>query len=434
MPQFEIINKEEFDNFLKKYIIMKNGNISSNAKRYGYFSVVESYIDSYQTEGNTTLEKLYLYVNKTLQKNCKYCGKKLKFKSWNLPYNIYCSKSCATKHSASKKTAEDKKNILNKSKETKLKRYGNKNFVNPEKAKETKIEKYGYISPFECKEIQDKIKETNIEKYGVERQLLRDEIQNKIKKTKLENYDNEYYNNSEKSRETHKKLYNGIGFKSKKILEKIKKTNIEKYGVENISQSYDYQYKKKIIQKNNFYKKLLNRWEDLEPLFDINQYEGIHYLNKYEWKCKICGTIFSDDLYAGRKPRCPTCYPYYRSSGEIQIINWLKSFDITIIENDKNLIKPYEIDIYLPEFNLGIEYNGLYWHSIKFINDKYYHQKKVKLANDINIRLLHIWEHEWNETQDLIKEVIIYYIFNLDENILPEKPKLYNIHNNLIWI
>jgi len=118
---------------------------------------------------------------------------------------------------------------------------------------------------------------------------------------------------------------------------------------------------------------------------------------------------------------------------EKEIAEWCSSFS-HVIENDRLVLGGQEIDIYLPDYKLGIEYNGLYWHSTRFIEDKYYHYNKVKLAQEKNIRLLHIWEHEWEEDQELIKSVIRYYCENLQQEILLEEPKLYNINDNLIWI
>ena len=76
---------------------------------------------------------------------------------------------------------------------------------------------------------------------------------------------------------------------------------------------------------------------------------------------------------------------------------------------DKN--KSYEIDILIPNLNLGFEYNGNLWHSNhpKFgLFTTNYHQEKSLIAKDNNIQLIHIFEYEWNniETQQIIKSLI----------------------------
>ena len=66
-----------------------------------------------------------------------------------------------------------------------------------------------------------------------------------------------------------------------------------------------------------------------------------------------------------------------------------------------------ELDIYIPEKKLGIEYNGNYWHSLKN-KDKNYHYNKSKHFEEKGIRVIHIWEYEWNnERQRPILENII---------------------------
>ena len=71
--------------------------------------------------------------------------------------------------------------------------------------------------------------------------------------------------------------------------------------------------------------------------------------------------------------------------------------------NAKGIIDPYEIDLYYSDKNIGIEFNGDYWHSDLF-KDKYYHFNKSLLAEQRGIRLIHIFENEWN---DPIKQKIL---------------------------
>ena len=64
---------------------------------------------------------------------------------------------------------------------------------------------------------------------------------------------------------------------------------------------------------------------------------------------------------------------------EKEIINFIKSiYDGEIIENNRHIISPMELDIYIPQKNLAIEFNGLYWHSELF-RDKNYHFDKINL-------------------------------------------------------
>lgn len=122
--------------------------------------------------------------------------------------------------------------------------------------------------------------------------------------------------------------------------------------------------------------------------------------------------------------RCPICAKR-QSKGEQEIINYLKSLNIKTQERVKGLIGRKEIDIYLPNYKIGIEYNGLYWHSNKFRDNTYTHYNKYKLCKEKGIILLQIFQDEWKEKQDIIKEIILYFLNPIG--------KLSNEANNLIY-
>lgn len=69
----------------------------------------------------------------------------------------------------------------------------------------------------------------------------------------------------------------------------------------------------------------------------------------------------------------------------------------------------FELDIYIPELKIALEYNGTYYHSINGINkrSKGYHYNKSKLANELGISLIHVWEDLWTNKKDLIKTIIM---------------------------
>lgn len=79
-----------------------------------------------------------------------------------------------------------------------------------------------------------------------------------------------------------------------------------------------------------------------------------------------------------------------------------------ILHNKKKAIYPYELDFYLPDINIGIEYNSIYYHSIERCTKKDYHLMKSLLCRDKNIRLIHIYEFEdFNLQLELLKNLIL---------------------------
>lgn len=98
----------------------------------------------------------------------------------------------------------------------------------------------------------------------------------------------------------------------------------------------------------------------------------------------------------------------YVSSGEINIREFISDiYKGEVNHNIKSIIQPYELDIYIPEFKLAIEFNGDYWHST-LLKDKYYHQQKTIDCAKRGIRLIHIFEYEWNNIviREKIKGII----------------------------
>jgi very-short-patch-repair endonuclease len=93
-----------------------------------------------------------------------------------------------------------------------------------------------------------------------------------------------------------------------------------------------------------------------------------------------------------------------RSRPEIEIASIIENYGFTAIYNDRTIIPPYELDIYIPALKLAIEYNGIYWHSERAGKSKSYHLNKTKMCEAKGIKLLHIFEDEWSNKKELIIE------------------------------
>ena len=100
----------------------------------------------------------------------------------------------------------------------------------------------------------------------------------------------------------------------------------------------------------------------------------------------------------------------YNSKYEVEIHEWLKSmYSGEILVNKYEIIKDdtkKQLDFYIPDKNLAIEFNGDFTHSTGSGKDKDYHLNKTKLCQEKGIRLIHISEHEWNTKRDIVKSII----------------------------
>ena len=90
------------------------------------------------------------------------------------------------------------------------------------------------------------------------------------------------------------------------------------------------------------------------------------------------------------------------SYGEEQIANFLDSLGIKH-QKSKKIIKPKEIDLYCPDFGVGVEFNGDYWHREERMG-KMYHQEKSLAAREKGVFLYHIFEYEW-DNPDMRKKI-----------------------------
>jgi len=96
----------------------------------------------------------------------------------------------------------------------------------------------------------------------------------------------------------------------------------------------------------------------------------------------------------------------YRSQPEKDIQKFLEDNNIKTVPTYKDL--GIEIDLYIPEFNLAIEYNGMRYHSEFFgKKSKMYHLNKTEICNKNNIRLIHIFEDEWIYKRDIVKSKLL---------------------------
>ena len=66
-----------------------------------------------------------------------------------------------------------------------------------------------------------------------------------------------------------------------------------------------------------------------------------------------------------------------------------------IVENDRSILEGKEIDILIPSYSLGIEYDGLYFHSEKDGKGPEYHYNKTLQCRTKGIQLIHIFSDEW---------------------------------------
>ena len=101
-------------------------------------------------------------------------------------------------------------------------------------------------------------------------------------------------------------------------------------------------------------------------------------------------------------------YDYSSSLAEDQLLQFIMSHGIQVQKNNRTILSPKEIDIFIPSHNIAIEYCGLYWHSesANKRNNKSYHNDKRLSCKNKDIILITIFEDEWSKKQEIVKSRI----------------------------
>jgi hypothetical protein len=190
-----------------------------------------------------------------------------------------------------------------------------------------------------------------------------------------------------------------------KVQERVRSSVAKKYQVSNISQLDSVKKKKEEVRstwteeyKTSVYEKITHDWtrehytDELTTEIE-NKLANVTGVSDPVFDCvKSLSTV-----YRLLNEYRPELIKKGVSSGHQEILRLLESLDIEYEVNNRSVIKPFELDVYIPSMNLAFEYNGTYWHSSEKI-DKKYHQRKSLLAKDNGIRLVHLYEYDGLES------------------------------------
>ena len=383
------------------------------------------------------VERLYRFFYPDYNNICATCGNPTKFINFNKGYNIYCSPGCVSKN----KNIKDKK-------------------------KATTMEHYGVENPSQCKEIQDKKIETNLKKYGKQYYNNRDKAKqtclerygdpnynnpDKVKQTCLKKYGVEYYSKTneyiERTNKTFQEKYGGRANASKLTTIKSKQTRLERYGdpnynnrekaINTLIEKYGTPFyprvkkekprkktkspeEKKINKDNSRIRVSKKAMKYDNNILDVFLKDDILY---YKCKCPhpecngcIDKTyIVKSGIYSNRRgcniEQCTNLMPVQTdrikdTTIELYIKSILDKYNISYISNVRKIISPREVDIFIPDKNIAIECNGIYWHSHKNC-DKCKHFEKYIECEKNGIQLITLWEDQIKKYPDKIESILL---------------------------
>lgn len=332
--------------------------INSNYLKKRYPEFFQYINNTFKDKSIKLSEKLYRYFyNINEDPKCVICGKPVKYRNFTFGYSRYCGPACSSKDP---QTREKQKNTL-------INRYGSSTYNNRDKACKTCQERYGCDNPFQAEIVKDKIKSTINERYGVDYPSQSEEIQ----KTREENTMKKY------------------GVKHHMMLEEV------------INKALESNRQHQINNRDN----LIGYDED-----------GKWIVKCPHPGCNICqekyyiidhANLYTRNYYS-LEP-CTRLLPVKAghvtgTTLELFVRNILDEHNVKYETNVRNIINPYELDIYIPSKNIAIECNGLFWHSRK---DMKYHMNKFKMCEDHGIQLLTIWEDQIYNQFEILRSIIL---------------------------
>ena len=148
----------------------------------------------------------------------------------------------------------------------------------------------------------------------------------------------------------------------------------------------------------------------------------------YWWFDKETGQSFrrtpNDMVMRSSLPPCASS-----SAAETEIIKAvLSNYTKDIIHHDRLALgNGKELDIHMPEDRFAIEYNGVYWHSDKWL-DSDYHKNKYIVAGSNNINLLMVWSDDYTRNKEIVIDTIFHKLN------LSKKPRVFARNTEIAFL
>lgn len=387
-------------------------------------------------------EKIYYLVNQIKTSLDCQCGEHLSFIGFKNGYRKTCGKKDCFVKSRKETCIENwgvdnpkkSKKLLEREKESILEKWNGKHYMSDEsvknKFKQSMLQNWGV----EWAQQNSKIKEKSIETWNnnTEKEKIindrKDKIVNKTVEEKLS-----IQNKKEKSIiEKFGSIQNFIDYRK----EKIKESSLQKFGVEHHLESKEIIQKRIEKYKSNITNKITESLPEHLTYLDrkLNQNLTDSYI---QLNCNKCNSDFqiTRQLLVQRQNSkievCLNCNPINsgKSESEEEVFNYIKSiYPNEVVQRFR--LEGKEIDIYLPDLNIGFEYNGLYWHS-NLHKENNFHLNKSKFFEEKSIKLFHIWEDDWLYKKDIVKSIISNKIGKTQHKIFARKCQIREVNNKL---
>lgn len=150
---------------------------------------------------------------------------------------------------------------------------------------------------------------------------------------------------------------------------------------------------------------LAAEWADEVPMETVSAQSSL----RAKWKCPSCGYSWEAYVYnrTSGYGECFKCSAKSGSKPQRELSEFIESFGFRPQLNIRTVLaSSKELDIYIPELKLAVEFNGVYWHSTLDRKKSTRHYDKWRECEAAGIRLFVVWSDDWKDRRLLVERLL----------------------------
>ncbi len=317
-----------------------------------------------------------------------------------------------------------------------LKRYGVEFATQSEemqsKSRKTCLERYGTEIAAQSEIVQEHMRKTNIERYGVDNIFKSPDFREHVKQVNQERYGVDYYTETEEFRQKQalawEERYGGNPWSCDEIRDKCNQTNLARYGhiwpqctdeIRKRQKETFILHRAELIEDDDIRQNYLDFKHDPKRFIESQHSQGFSVYDIADSLGYADSTLIYDFIHTNDLQNILGRWSGV-SKMEQDVVDFIRSLDPSIEINihDRKVIHPKELDIYLPQYHVGIECNPTITHNSTFVIGNVlgckdypvtptdYHSMKTDMCIAQGVFLFHIFGYEWKNHKDIVLSMI----------------------------
>ena len=172
---------------------------------------------------------------------------------------------------------------------------------------------------------------------------------------------------------------------------------------------------------------VISEAKKLNPEYDYSETIVINSKTNMKITCPLHGEFYqTPNNHIAKRNKCPSCRGKI-SRSETSFFDSL-SLPPSTIYNSRHIIPPYELDVYIPDKNIAIEYCGIYWHAK---HTRLYHQQKMIQCQQQGIQLYTIFDSDCYHNNDVVVSSLTHKLGNTSVKIHARKCSIVTVSHKV---